>query len=195
MSNRPSRRSLSKGLYLLVAALVVIVVIVGIDTSAMRNSVVIASATPTVPIPFPCYCASAYNYVPPLITNSTITFGGVAAVDTLNPLLASTQTDRDNINAVLNGCMAQLPYLTLGLAGWKPDQCTEVPTLQNGDESPNGLTTTIKLDPNDKWSDGTPETSDDYLLTGHLLIDPAIGGAPTPYNDIKSLSYTNSRGY
>ncbi len=136
-----------------------------------------------------------YNYSTPANTSATITYGEYEAVDTLNPILATSEVDVKNINEVLDGCVVQLPDLTLGLAGWKADQCAEVPTVANGDESSDGTSTTVKIDPNAKWSDGTPETADDYLFYGHLLIDPNVGGAPPPYNYIKSLTYVDPQTF
>jgi ABC-type transport system substrate-binding protein len=80
------------------------------------------------------------------------------------------------------GCVIQLPDQTLGLDGWKPDQCAEVPTVANGGESLDARTTTFHIDPRAAWSDGAPLTADDFLFAARLMQDPALNlaGAPRP---------------
>ncbi len=53
-----------------------------------------------------------------------------------------------------------------------PDLAAEVPTQANGDISSDGLTITLKLKPNLKWSDGQPMTSKDILYTWQANVDP-----------------------
>ncbi len=77
-------------------------------------------------------------------------------------------------------CLVQLPNAALGFASYQPDQCTRVPTIDNGDEDPNGLWTVLHLDPRAVWSDGEPVTADDYLFSQRLYADPKIYGI-SPY--------------
>ena len=53
-----------------------------------------------------------------------------------------------------------------------PDLASEVPSTTNGDISADGLTITLKLKPNLKWSDGQPITSKDILYTWQMNVDP-----------------------
>jgi peptide/nickel transport system substrate-binding protein len=109
----------------------------------------------------------------------TVTIGDTQAPTGANALDAEINPTRANwtlASALWGGCIMQLPDLELGDNGWKPDGCTEVPTLVNGDESPDGRTTILKIDPNATWSDGQPLTAADYLFAWQLLRDPAIGG-------------------
>ncbi len=53
-----------------------------------------------------------------------------------------------------------------------PELASEVPTVANGDLSADGLTITLKLKPNLKWSDGQPITSKDVLYTWQANVDP-----------------------
>ncbi|MEO6990388.1 MAG: peptide ABC transporter substrate-binding protein [Candidatus Baltobacteraceae bacterium] len=49
---------------------------------------------------------------------------------------------------------------------------TEVPSLQNGDVSPDGKTITVHLRKGVKWSDGAPFTADDVVFSTRLVLDP-----------------------
>jgi len=141
-----------------------------------------SNTTGNSPTATPSAASATYNFKTPTKTGGTATFGEYEAVDTLNLLSASAEVDVKNINAMLDGCIIQLPDLTLGDSGWKPDQCTEVPLASNGDESADGMSTTMKLATNDVWSDGTPVTADDYIFYLDLLTDPNAVGDPYPFS-------------
>jgi peptide/nickel transport system substrate-binding protein len=129
-----------------------------------------------------------YNYESPASNASnTIIYGEYQAVDTLSPIFAGSEVDIKNINEIFDGCLVQLPDLTKGNAGFMPDQCKEVPSTANGDESADGTSTTVKIDTSIKWSDGTPLSADDMLLSYGLTVDPNVLGSPAPFNFIKSL--------
>jgi len=51
-----------------------------------------------------------------------------------------------------------------------PDLITEIPTLENGGISPDGLTCTYHLRTNAVWHDGTPLTSADIRFTYNLIV-------------------------
>jgi class 3 adenylate cyclase/ABC-type transport system substrate-binding protein len=93
-----------------------------------------------------------------------------------------------NIN-LAQSCIIQLPDPSLGLDGWKPDQCTEVPTIDNGDESPDLMTTTLHIDPRAVWSDGAPLTADDFRFADNVNIAETIanGGPPPPEAQRRTL--------
>jgi peptide/nickel transport system substrate-binding protein len=116
----------------------------------------------------------------------TITFGEYEQVDTLNPFLAGIEIDAESINLLLDGCIAQLP----NLKSYVPDQCTEVPSVANGDESSDFMSTTFKIDPNAVWSDGQPITSDDFLFYYDMYVDPNFfgGAALPPYSEVQSVT-------
>jgi len=57
----------------------------------------------------------------------------------------------------------------------QPGLATQVPSLANGGISSDGLTYTIHLRPNLKWSDGSPLTSDDVAWTLNLYMQPSYG--------------------
>ena len=60
-----------------------------------------------------------------------------------------------------------------------PNLVQEVPTLENGGISKDGLTYTLKFKPNLKWSDGNPLTGDDLVMTHKLITDPKFGAGST----------------
>jgi peptide/nickel transport system substrate-binding protein len=65
----------------------------------------------------------------------------------------------------------------VGLGTWDaknnlvPELATEIPSLDNGGVSQDGLTITWKLKPNLKWSDGEPLTSADVKFTWQVETD------------------------
>lgn len=65
----------------------------------------------------------------------------------------------------------------VGLGTWDaknnlvPELATEIPSLENGGVSQDGLTITWKLKPNLKWSDGEPLTSADVKFTWQVEVD------------------------
>jgi ABC-type transport system substrate-binding protein/class 3 adenylate cyclase len=120
----------------------------------------------------------SYTYHAPTHRGGTVTVGLWGGLDTLTPYPGLVQAASPELFLGLwNSCLTQLPDATLGLAGWKPDQCTEVPTIANGGESPDYRTTIFHIDPRAVWSDGVPITAADYLFAHHLLADPN-GGSP-----------------
>jgi len=69
--------------------------------------------------------------------------------------------------------------ILVGLATWDaknnlvPELATEVPSLDNGGVSQDGLTITWHLKKGLKWSDGQPLTSADVKFTWQVEVDPA----------------------
>ncbi|MBN8942248.1 MAG: peptide ABC transporter substrate-binding protein [Rhizobiales bacterium] len=55
-----------------------------------------------------------------------------------------------------------------------PDLAREIPTVENGGLSADGLTWKIKLRTDAKWHDGTPFTADDVKYTLDLINNPAF---------------------
>jgi peptide/nickel transport system substrate-binding protein len=54
-----------------------------------------------------------------------------------------------------------------------PDAVREIPTVANGDVSPNGLTLKYKLRKDIKWHDGAPLTCADLRFTWQVMINPS----------------------
>lgn len=172
----PSRRAnLPRALAFVVVALAVVVGLVAIVGNTHRPSAATATAIGVLNATPYDY---SYVYQSPK-QGGTITYGTWLAPASANIASARFQSDTTTnglLHALWGQCLIQLPDLSLGFAGWKPDQCREVPTVANGDESVDARTTTFRLDPNAKWSDGTPITSADYLFAYQMFLDPRIGG-------------------
>ena len=89
-------------------------------------------------------------------------------ISSLNPLLSQQTT------------LGMMSSLTMAfLIKWDshnhpfPELATEVPTMQNGGISKDGLTLTYHLRKNVKWSDGAPFNADDVVFTVHEVLNPA----------------------
>jgi peptide/nickel transport system substrate-binding protein len=125
-----------------------------------------------------------YTYTAPTNKGGTVLMSDWQFPDSLNPLFATTVVDYELIDAVWGGPIVNGPNLK-----WLPDELTEVPTPQNGDVSSNGLTVTLKLRHDLKWSDGQPLTSADYVYGWKTLMDPNTAAASTSgYDQIKSIT-------
>jgi peptide/nickel transport system substrate-binding protein len=69
-----------------------------------------------------------------------------------------------------------------------PDALREVPTVQNGDVSPDGLTLRYKLRPRMRWHDGVPVTCADLAFTWKVVMNPHNNVVTTDgYKDIRSI--------
>jgi len=64
-----------------------------------------------------------------------------------------------------------------------PVLLSEMPTLENGGVSEDGMVLTMSLRPDLVWSDGTPITAGDFVFTYEMIVDPANTVATTyPYD-------------
>lgn len=69
-----------------------------------------------------------------------------------------------------------------------PYLVTEMPSLENGGISADGLTITMKLRDDIKWSDNEPITSEDFRFTWAMTMDPKnTVGSTYPYELITSI--------
>lgn len=103
--------------------------------------------------------------------------------DSVNPLFLATVTD-----ATLADTIWGFPVVLNSSMQWVPDQLVEVPTQQNGDVSSDGLTVTMKLRHDLKWSDGKAITSADFLYGWNTLMDSNTGANPTGFDQIQSIT-------
>ena len=73
-----------------------------------------------------------------------------------------------------------------------PDAVIEVPTVENGDVTKDGLLLKYKLRHNIKWQDGRPLTCDDLKFTWQVVMNPHNNVVTTDgYKDIKSIDCSN----
>jgi peptide/nickel transport system substrate-binding protein len=72
---------------------------------------------------------------------------------------------------------------------WIPDLAIEVPTIENGGVSEDGLTITYNLKEGIVWSDGTPFTCSDVQFTWEAIVHPESGAVTTTgYDLMESVS-------
>lgn len=70
---------------------------------------------------------------------------------------------------------------------------TEVPSMQNGGISSDGLTYKINFRKNLKWSDGQPVTAKDLVFTWKTVMNPDYGaGSQLGWDHIKSIDLSNN---
>ncbi len=114
----------------------------------------------------------------------TLVMGFYQEPETLNPYLR-TQTIANVAGALLErGLVKVLPD---GI--FAPDLAKEVPTVQNGGVSEDGLTVTYHLKEGITWSDGEPLTCDDVAFTWEAIVHPQSGAASIgSYQDVASVT-------
>lgn len=108
---------------------------------------------------------------------------------TLNPILSSNTID---------GFVMRFMFEPLVSADAKgkpvPMLATQVPTLENGGISKDGLTITYHLRPNAHWTDGQPVTSRDVVFTWHAIMNPQNNAVSRHgYDDIASIAAPGPR--
>ena len=65
---------------------------------------------------------------------------------------------------------------------------TEMPSLENGGISEDGLTITLKLRDDITWSDGEPLTSEDFRFTWAMMLDPKnVVSSTYPYDQVTGI--------
>ena len=73
-----------------------------------------------------------------------------------------------------------------------PDALSEIPTVENGDVSKDGLTLKYKLRPNMKWQDGQPLTCADLKFTWQVIMNTHNNVITTDgFRDIKDIDCSN----
>lgn len=106
---------------------------------------------------------------------------------TLNPLLGSSA-----ITADISGFLFSYSVRFDDKAQAVPDALSEIPTVENGDVSKDGLTMKYKLRPNMKWHDGEKVTCEDLKFTWKAVMNPKNNVVVTDgYRDIKDIDCTD----
>lgn len=76
-----------------------------------------------------------------------------------------------------------------------PRAAVEVPTVQNGGISQDGKTYTIKIRPGQKYSDGSPVTTKEYVYAAKRFMDPALASNYASFMDsIVGFEDLNAKG-
>ena len=119
----------------------------------------------------------------PVSEPTTVTIAMYQEPESLNPYI-SVQTV---VNVVATLTLESL--LDIDPDGnFIPVLAAEVPTVENGGLSEDGLTITYKLRQGVKWADGTPFTSADVKFTWEAIMDPDnVVVSTTGYEDIESI--------
>lgn len=104
----------------------------------------------------------------------TLVVGSMQEPENLNPILTRTVAASELENLIFSGLVKINDQMR-----WVPDLALEVPTLENGGVSPDGLIVTYKLRDNVKWHDGEPFTAEDVLFTYKAIMNPK--------NDVPSM--------
>lgn len=95
-----------------------------------------------------------------------------------------TQTVADIVGAFFERGLLQVQID----GSWEPDLAVEVPTLENGGVSEDGLTLIYHLKDYIVWSDGDPFDCEDVKFTYETIMHPESGSVSTSgYSDIESL--------
>jgi peptide/nickel transport system substrate-binding protein len=75
-----------------------------------------------------------------------------------------------------------------------PRLVTEIPSEENGGISADGKTITLHLRDDIKWSDGTPITSDDFVFTYKMAIDPKNAVYTSyPYDQVQNIEASDPK--
>jgi peptide/nickel transport system substrate-binding protein len=113
----------------------------------------------------------------------SVTIGLFQEPDNLNPYLAVQTASRIIRQMTLEGLVAADPD-----GNYIPELAAEVPSLENGGISEDGLTITYTLLEGLTWSDGDPLTSADVKFTWEAIMDPDNAvNSQTGYDQIESI--------
>jgi len=113
----------------------------------------------------------------------TVRIGLYQEPDSLNPVISSMAFASDAGQLMFDGLIR---YDDTGHP--IPDLAREVPSLENGGISKDGLTFTYHLMPNVMWHDGVPLTSADVLFTYRQIMNPAnLTPTRNGYDHISSI--------
>ena len=98
-----------------------------------------------------------------------LTYGSLQEPNTLNPYLSELIASIEVASLLFSGLVVMNDK-----GEWLPDLAREVPTLQNGGVSADGMTVTYRLKPGVKWHDGSPFTSADVQFTWDFIMKRQI---------------------
>jgi peptide/nickel transport system substrate-binding protein len=137
---------------------------------------------PTTPAAPVATASSAENAQKPAGQQVRITLN--QEPDTLNPFYSGLRATFTVTQMIFNGLVVVNEQ-----GDYEGDLAVDVPTVQNGEVSPDGLTITYKLRQGVKWADGEPFTADDVKFTYDVIMNPAntISGKSV-YAKIDSLT-------
>ncbi|MDP4121369.1 MAG: ABC transporter substrate-binding protein, partial [Bacillota bacterium] len=106
------------------------------------------------------------------IGNKVLNYPLTSAPTTMNAHVTE-QVDTNVIDLVQGNLYRWVPSSDGSKATLAPDLAAGEPTV-----SADGLTWTIKIDPNAKWSNGDPINADTFIYSWKMALDPALLNAP-----------------
>jgi ABC-type transport system substrate-binding protein len=126
--------------------------------------------------------AAPYSYTVPTHKGGTLVLAAFGTLETSNPWFLHYTNETALADALWGG-----PLVISPAGKYLPDELSEVPAQANGGVSKDGLTMTLRLRHDLRWSDGQPLTADDFVYWLEVLLDPASGAASTAgYDQIAS---------
>lgn len=112
-----------------------------------------------------------------------LVYGSLQEPNTLNPLLSELLATAEVGSLIFSGLV-----ITNDKGAWIPDLAAEVPTLQNGGVSRDGLTITYKLRSDVAWHDGSRFTADDVKFTWQTIMNSKVNIVSRDgYDKIKAI--------
>jgi peptide/nickel transport system substrate-binding protein len=143
----------------------------------MAASVALSSCAPQAAAPTSAPASVQATAVPTIAPEPTTppvpkeaTMSLTSNPESMNPLYASTWYTECVLDLIL------LPLWNIDDKGqYQMELAQELPTLENGGVSSDGLTITVKFRPEANWSDGTPVTADDAVFTYDMTMADGNG--------------------
>lgn len=143
----------------------------------------VLSACGTGQSPSPGASAGGESPVESAAAGGTVTIGLFQEPDNLNPYTAVQTASRIVRQMTLEGLVAADPD-----GNYIPELAAEVPSVENGGISEDGLTITYTLKDGLTWSDGDPLTSADVKFTWEAIMDPDnTVNSRSGYDQIESI--------
>jgi len=114
----------------------------------------------------------------------TLRIADIEEPDTLNPYISTVITSLD-----LSLLWGEYFFNVDNHGQYVPEVALQVPTLQNGGISPDGMTITYHLRRGIKWQDGAPLTAQDVIFTFHAIMNDRNNvQARQGYSEIASVT-------
>lgn len=98
-----------------------------------------------------------------------LVYGSLQEPNTLNPYMSDLLATAEVSSLIFSGLV-----VTNDKGEWLPDLAVEVPTVQNGGVSSDGLTVTYRLKQNITWHDGMPFTAEDVKFTWQTIMNRQV---------------------
>lgn len=110
---------------------------------------------------------------------------------TIDPHLTNQASEISLTRALFSGIFTYDEDLSV-----VPNLAAEMPSIANGGISEDGLTYTIKIEADAKWSDGRPLMARDFVYSMHRALDPMVAStyASFFYSIAGAAAYNSALG-